>query len=66
MKEFVITEHRTAIQVWTYSVMAENEIDALNQVKEGNVDRDDILDYEVIDIGEDPEFDVFTESENNN
>jgi len=46
--------------------MAENEIDALNQVKEGNVDRDDILDYEVIDIGEDPEFDVFTESENNN
>jgi hypothetical protein len=66
MKEFVITERRTAIQVWTYSVMAENEIDALNQVKEGNVDRDDILDYEVIDIGEDPEFDVFTESENNN
>jgi hypothetical protein len=38
MKKFIITETKPAVYTWTYEVIAENEQQAIQMVKHGEVD----------------------------
>jgi hypothetical protein len=50
MSKFIITETRPALEIWTYTVEAESQIEALEKVISGKIENDDYNIEKVFDI----------------